>query len=336
MTTQQKKKLARVIATWLVTGIMLSVFVLDIATIILANKYVDNLSIQQFTHNKSAEADRIHFLNTANSDCILVESNGKFFLVDSGEGNENPRRKTEYKGYRDEVIDYIKKVCGDRNGKVQLEFILVTHVHYDHAGNFVPIINDKDISIGKAYIKNYTDSDLTQTEINTWKNKEIYDSIINALEQNNIPIIHDIPDESLQFGDFSLKFLNTVTPEELKGTGDNANSIGVQLRKGAKSAFLAADFTKSSGLEEYYAESIGEVDLLKIGHHGYYGSSSAKFLGILKPQIAICTNYIGKIYPNVKWNLTMCAKVPILSTEHRNGIVAEFTDNEILIFENAM
>ena len=61
------------------------------------------------------------------------------------------------------------------------------------------------------------------------------------------------------------------------------------------------------------------------------------FLKVLKPEITIATNYIGKIYPNVKWNLTMVAKVPIYATAHRNGIIATFTDNdEIVLTEKIM
>ena len=65
--------------------------------------------------------------------------------------------------------------------------------------------------------------------------------------------------------------------------------------------------------------------------------SSKDFLKILRPEITIVTNYIGKIYPNVKWNLTMVAKAPTFSTAHRNGIIATFTDNnEIVITQNIM
>ena len=111
----------------------------------------------------------------------------------------------------------------------------------------------------------------------------------------------------------------------------------MKVIKGEKSAFLAADFTDGTGLEDIFADSIGDIDLLKIGHHGYYGSSSADFLRVLKPETAICTNQIGKIYPNVKWNLTMVAKVPVFSTAHRNGIIATFTDNnEIILTQNIM
>ena len=78
-------------------------------------------------------------------------------------------------------------------------------------------------------------------------------------------------------------------------------------------------------------KQIGNVDLLKIGHHGYFGSSSQDFLDCLKPEIAIVTNQLGKIYPNVKWNLIMHAKLPVYSTFDNNGVVASFTDREEII-----
>ncbi len=337
MKIKDKKKLARVIATWLVTGIMLSVFILDIITIIIDNHYVSQINITNETFSYDSGNDRIHFLDTANSDCILIESNGHFALIDSGEGNENPRRKTEYKGYRDEVIGYIKKVASDKNGKVKLDFIVATHMHYDHAGNFTEIINDSDIKIGRAYIKEYDTTSVTELEKDGWGNEQMYHDIMDALNKKSIPVTSDISDDYFTFGDFTFKFFNTVTPEELSGNGENANSLGLKVIKGEKTAFLAADFTDGTGLEDLFADSIGDIDLLKIGHHGYYGSSSADFLRVLKPEIAICTNQIGKIYPNVKWNLTMIAKVPVFSTAHRNGIIATFTDdNEIILTQNIM
>lgn len=334
---KDKKKLARVIATWVVTTVMLSVFILDIIVVALGNKYVNEIPISNESFDYEYGDDRIHFLNTANSDCIILESNGKFALIDSGEGNENPRRKTEYKGYRDEVISYIKKVASDKNGYVNFEFILGTHIHYDHAGNFEAIFKDKKISANKAYFKKFNENVATELDANDWGNKATYEKILKTLESKNIPVISNLPDEEFKFGDFTLRFLNTVTPEELYEKGENASSVGVIVKKGEKTAFLSADFTNDSGLEDIYADDIGDIDLLKIGHHGYYGSSSKDFLKTLKPEIAIVTNYIGKIYPNVKWNLTMVAKAPTFSTAHRNGIIATFTDNnEILLTQNIM
>lgn len=337
MKIKDKKKLARVIATWVVTGIMLSVFILDIITIALDNKYVSELNIKNEAFTQETGVDRIHFLNTANSDCILIESNGHFALVDSGEGNENPRRKTEYKGFEKEVLSYIKKVAADKNGMVTLDFIVATHMHYDHAGNFVAIINDNNIEIKKAYIKEYDEKTLKKLDDENWGNGDLYRNIINALSNKSIPIESSIPSASFAFEDFTFLFVNTNPTEDYIDKGENANSIGVKITKGKKTAFLAADITADTGAEEVCVDDIGDVDLLKIGHHGYFGSSSMNFLKVLKPEIAICTNYIGKIYPNVKWNLTMVAKAPIISTEHRNGIIATFTDtDEIVLTQNIM
>ncbi len=335
--TRDKKKLARVIATWVVTSVMLSVFILDIVVVALGNKYVNEIPISDEAFDYENGDDRIHFLHTANSDCIILESNGKFALIDSGEGNENPRRKTEYKGYRDEVISYIKKVASDENGSVNFEFILGTHIHYDHAGNFEAIFQDKNITAKKAYFKIFNEKVATELDAIDWGNKATYEKIIKVLVSKSIPVISNLPDTEFAFGDFTLRFINTQTPEEVYGKGENASSVGVIVKKGEKTAFLGADFTNDSGLEDIYAEDIGDVDLLKIGHHGYYGSSSKDFLKILKPEITIVTNYIGKIYPNVKWNLTMVAKAPTFSTAHRNGIIATFTDNnEIVLTQNIM
>ena len=90
---KDKKKLARVIATWVVTTVMISVFILDIAVVAIGNKYVNSIPIEKETFDNKNGDDKIHFLNTANSDCIILESNGKFALIDSGEGNNNPNTK---------------------------------------------------------------------------------------------------------------------------------------------------------------------------------------------------------------------------------------------------
>ena len=332
-----RKKLVRVIMTFAVTFIMTSVFLLDIFTYIMCNKYEKKFAFTKEDFSLTDGDDRIHFLNTANSDCILLESNGHFALVDSGEGNHNPRKKTEYHGFSEDVINYLKKVALKYDGRVYLDFILGTHCHYDHYGSFEDIISDTDIIIEKAYFKVYDPSVGTEIESKSWGNSDTYNRIMTALNKRGIPVISNLPDGEFAFGDFRVKFFNTVTPEELKGRGENSASVGVKLTKGERTAFLAADFTAGSGLEEYYGDSIGQVDLLKVGHHGYFGSSSPSFLKKLKPKVAIVTNYLGKIYPNVKWNLTVVAKVPIFSCVNKDGIVATFTDgNEIKLSENAM
>lgn len=328
------KKRVKKIATWIIVPFMAAIFLLDIATVVIGNAYCRRYPVEKETFTYENGDDRIHFLNTANSDAILVESNGKFALIDAGEGNNNPRRKTEYKGYETEVVDYIKKTCRNENGKIYLDFILGTHCHYDHIGSFHTLISDLDIGIGKAYFKEFNPLIAKDYEIERWKIDEIYNQIISDLNSRNIEVISNLSSEPFKFGDFTLQFFNTVTPNEFAGEGENASSIGIKITKGEKSAFLAADITKSTGLEDIIGEQVGDIDLLKIGHHGYFGSSSQSFLSKLLPEIAIVTNQLGKVYPNVKWNLTMSAKVPFYATYDNNGIIAAFTDSGDIVLTN--
>ena len=89
-----------------------------------------------------------------------------------------------------------------------------------------------------------------------------------------------------------------------------------------------------TGLEGLLLPQLHKVDLLKVGHHGYYGSTSPKFARGLSPEIAIITNRLGKIYPDVKWTLTMVSHSAIFATVDENGIIAEFTDNNEIKLSN--
>lgn len=321
------------IATWIIVPLMAAIFILDIATVVIGNKYAREHYPVKESFSYEYGDDRIHFLNTANSDAIIIESNGRFAMIDAGEGNNNPRRKTDYKGFETEVINYIKKICINDKGEVYLDFILGSHCHYDHIGCYHAIITDTEVGIGKAYFKKFNAETAKDYEVEKWKIDEVYNEIINDLNNRNIEVSYYIP-EKISFGDFTLEFFNTVTPSELNGEGENASSIGIKVIKGDKTAFLAADITKSCGLEPLLGDKIGDIDLLKIGHHGYFGSSSTEFLDCLNPEIAIVTNHLGKIYPNVKWNLIMHSNLPIYATYDNNGIIATFNDSDEIILTN--
>ena len=321
------------ITTWIIVPLMASIFILDIVTVVIGNIYAKRYLPVSEKENGPVSDDRIHFLNTANSDCILLESNGHFALIDSGEGNHNPRRKTAYQGYEKQVTGYIKKTALDADGRVHLDFVLVTHYHYDHAGNFDPILKDKDIVIDRAYFKEYNPAMDHDYEVDDWGLQNCYNTMIKDVGERGIELIQDIP-ESMTFGDFELSLFNTGYYDDLQGKGENSASVGIKVVKGKKSAFLAADITGPSGLEEKLKDKIGVCNLLKAGHHGYYGSSSRGFLKYIKPDLVIIPNLQGKVYPNVKWNLTMYARAPFYGTYDYNGIIASFTDDGRIVLTN--
>lgn len=277
-------------------------------------------------YEKSADnASRIHFMSTASSDAILLESNGHFALVDAAEDSDNPRGfpELEYEGYEDRVLEYLKENAADERGKVHLDFVLGTHSHSDHIGGFDTVIADPDIEIGRAYLKKYNASKIRSHEVEKWDNQEVYDQMINALEKRGVPVISDMNSEPFMLGDFKITLFNTKDPAGERNIGENDNSLGVLVERSGVRIFLAGDIDNKSGDEDRLAPQIGKVDILKIGHHSYAGSTSESWLEILSPKVCVVTNDYERTDKNTLSRILRTVNSPIILTGTENGIVVQ-------------
>ena len=241
---------------------------------------------------KSAQIDCIHFLNTGNSDAILLESCGHFAMVDGGEDTDNPRGfpALDLPGYEQRVLAYLKAHAADESGKVHLDFIVGTHAHSDHIGGFDTILADPDVTCDRAYLKKYDSSRINDYEIREWDNQEVYDQMIAALRAKNVPVISNPDSKPFALGNFTITLFNTDDPVPTEKVGENDQSFGVLVEKNGTRVFLAGDIDDYTGDETRLAPAIGKVDLLKVGHHGYDGSSSPGFISTLSPRICVFTN----------------------------------------------
>ncbi len=283
----------------------------------------------------STHGDRIYFLNTGSADAILIESEGKFALIDGAEDSDNPRgfENLVYDGTEDYVVDAVRKIAGDENGKAVLEFVLGTHSHSDHIGGLDTVILDENITVKSAYIKEYDESKIKSYEIERWDNKEVYEQMISACGKRNVPVIHDISEEPFDFGNFTLKFCNTAETESAEPIGENENAVGLLVEKNGLRAFLAADINNYDGDEDRLAAEIGKINLLKVGHHGYDGSTTLGYVQALSPEFAVVTNREGGISRTPLKNL-VSVNASVFETGKYNGIVAEFEDDKITLFSD--
>ena len=63
--------------------------------------------------------------------------------------------------------------------------------------------------------------------------------------------------------------------------------LGVKVTANGKTAFLAGDINNYEGAETALANSLGHVDIVTLGHHGYYGSNTYGYLSKLSPNVMI-------------------------------------------------
>lgn len=278
--------------------------------------------------------NKIHFLNTGSSDCIILESNGRLAMIDCAEDSDNPRgfEELELEGFEQRVLKYVKDNFADGNGKVHFDFILGTHSHSDHIGGFDTLLADEDITVGKAYLKRYQPYYIKEQERVEWDNEEVYNQMLNAVNARGIELIQDIPEESFMHGTFKLRFLNTEDPKETD-LGENENAVALYVEDGDKKILLMADVNYLDGDEQAISKEIGKVDLMKLGHHGYGYSTGTPFLTRTQPKIAIYTNARNEATFTVRMRVTLNSRSSQYATADYNGIIAVIGE-EIKLYSN--
>ncbi len=143
---------------------------------------------QEIWASSGATGAKIHFINlSANNDAILLECNGAFGMVDSGEDAGYPDGKDKRYPWRagivkgngqgQNVIQYLKSV-----GVKRLEFYIGTHPHSDHIGNAHQII--KKFRPKRVYLRPYKDSYITN-KTRLWDNLYVYDNTLKAIKEVN-------------------------------------------------------------------------------------------------------------------------------------------------------
>ena len=135
----------------------------------------------------------VHFLTLPdNTDAILLECDGKFGMVDSGEDNDYPdgsdsrypaRPVIKGNGYEDRVIAYLNKLGVNQDN---FEFYIGTHPHSDHIGSADEII--RAFHPKRVYIEPYSDADVTDST-HLWDNLYVYDHMISAAKETGATLI---------------------------------------------------------------------------------------------------------------------------------------------------
>ncbi len=260
------------------------------------------------------ETDRIHFLNVGSADAIIIESNGHYGIVDAA--NPSPNHASHgYTSNKDngiKVINYLKDL-----GAKNLEFVIGTHSHSDHIGG-IPDVADGVNSEGQSFVnsnttyiyKTYTWISKEEGVGYKYDNQGFYNEAVNAMNKKNANMLEttshsssalsklmngakfvdnteDVTDYiEFTFYDYNIKVFNLYNVDT---TGENVNSLVTLVTKDDKKVLLMADMDHVKSTEQKITKYIGNVDLLKIGHHGY-NATSYGLMDNTSPTYAIFSN----------------------------------------------
>ena len=264
------------------------------------------LSVVNPIHAQEGNGNKIHYINVSptnlGSDAILLESNGHYAMIDTGEDYDFPDDSDPRYPYRDgDNIDY-RNVMTERVmrhlknvGVETLDFILITHAHSDHIGNADELM--ENFNVNKVYMKRYSDSRITDKE-RLWDSQYNYDKVLAVASQKGIPVIQDISKEQAHFylGDMDIQlynYENKYTNGQLTPVvDDNSNSIISVITVNGKRIFTAGDLNNLDYLnEDRYGPIIGKVDMMKFNHHfDAEFSNTSNFLHNLHPSIVVQTS----------------------------------------------
>ena len=284
------------------TAVSAAMVIVLVSCIITAG-CLDNFTFPDFGYNRSTRlADNegklsVYFLDAGQGDSILVLFNGRTILVDAGESEMGDR-----------VVSDLTTLNVTR-----IDLLVATHPHSDHIGGMQKVL--AAFPVGQVL-----DSGLPHTS-------STYEHFLETIEQKNIPYRVAEQGQTVDL-DPALGIFVLSPPEERSGDDPNTNSVVLRISYGTIDFLLTGDVGGES--EDALVRSGYPLDaeILKVGHHGSFSSTSPAFLTRVRPETAIIP--VGKDNPyghphQQTLDLLKDAGVTVYSTD-RDGTIGIRSD----------
>ena len=238
------------------------------------------------------------FLDVGQGDCTIIKSKNATAIIDFGLTDEDD---TIYRKMLELGID-------------RVDLAVITHHHNDHFGGFNNLI--QNIKIDNLLINKSSAPDSQQQEFN---------KLLQVANQSKVNIIEPKIGTCFNIGDAKLKVLYT----DLSANKENNRSIITMLYMGGKKILLTGD--AESTVEKHISQTIDiDCDILKVGHHGSYTSTTERLLNAATPTVAIVSVGYDNIYKHPSdWALLRLkyAGVNLYRTDLDGDIYIKFSSN---------
>ena len=208
------------------------------------------LTAQLFSWLEPLQDDfRVTMLDVGQGQSILLQSDGKTFLVDCG-GDDS-----------EDAADITAEALLSQ-GISRLDGVIVTHYDADHAG-------------GIAYLLSRIQTDrLILPYVNDVPNS------FPDMSEYTVDFVHE--DMIYTFADTKLTIFAPISHHS-----DNENSICILFQREDYDILITGDRGALGEKMLLQDHALPEVDVLVVGHHGSAGSTTEELLAAVSPQIAL-------------------------------------------------
>lgn len=243
----------------------------------------------------------VHFIDVGQADCILIESNKHFMLVDAGNNDD-----------ADTIVSYLRE-----QGVKKLDYVIGTHPHEDHIGSLDTIINTYEIGTLIMAPKGHT----TRT----------FEDVVTAIESKGLSVTAPVTGKTYNIGDSAFTILSS---DPNKDYGDEYNNwpVGIKLTNGSKSFVMCEDAETEAEQDILKTGTDLRADVLKLGHHGSNTSTTDSFLDTVQPKYAVIScgkdNEYGHPHQETMDKIAS-RNIEIYRTDEQGTIIASCDGNSI-------
>ena len=203
----------------------------------------------------------IHYIDVGQADCILLENEGRFMLIDGGNREDSQL-----------VVSYL-----EQQGVQELDAVVCTHAHEDHVGGLPSVLAVYPTKAVYAPTRTYSSN--------------IFDKFVYYTDQQGLTITIPQPGDTLTLGDVDLTVLGPV-----KSYPDpNNTSIVIMAEFGSTRFLFTGDMEKEAenDMLDHWGEQYNwNCDVLKSGHHGSSTSSGYRLIYETDPEYIVIS--VGK------------------------------------------
>ncbi|MGC9990811.1 MAG: DNA internalization-related competence protein ComEC/Rec2 [Candidatus Cybelea sp.] len=217
---------------------------------------------------------RVTVLDVGQADAIVIQTpRGHALMVDAGgrlerggmPGNDSVAERV---GERT-VVPFLL-----RNGIHEVDALILSHPHGDHAGGVAPVLR-------RLRVAQFDDGGQRYAG-------HAYQDALATARGKDVPIVYPRAGMEWRTDDgVALRFIGPSLPFIEGGNAINSNSVAFVLQYGAFRMLFTGD-AGSESEERFLQEGVDlHADVLKVGHHGSAYGSSPNFIAAVAPRYAI-------------------------------------------------